>query len=166
AHRGRPALNKRRAYRARRRTRCGARRTSSDVASWRRGGVRDAPTHGGGRGMSETVPIVTVSAAVTSVGRRRDHNEDAYLEAAPLFLVADGMGGYEGGEVASAAAIGAFGRRVGSVGLIISEVREANKTAGENVMVYGSGGRPTAGTTLSGVAVSENEGAKYWLLVN
>lgn len=116
--------------------------------------------------MSETVPIVTVSAAVTSVGRRRDHNEDAYLEAAPLFLVADGMGGYEAGEVASAAAIGAFGPLVGRRSLNISEVREAYKTAGENVMAVGSGGRRTAGTTLSGVAVSENEGAGYWLVVN
>ena len=42
----------------------------------------------------------------THVGLRRDHNEDTY-SAEPnigLWLVADGMGGHEPGEVASAIA--------------------------------------------------------------
>ena len=42
----------------------------------------------------------------THVGLRRDHNEDTYC-AEPklgLWLVADGMGGHEHGEVASAIA--------------------------------------------------------------
>lgn len=116
--------------------------------------------------MSAGAPIITASAAVTSVGMRRDHNEDAFLESAPLFLVADGMGGYEAGEVASAAAIGAFGSLVGRPCLDISELREAYKTAGENVMAVGSGGRRSAGTTLAGVAISQNQGAGYWLVVN
>lgn len=116
--------------------------------------------------MSAVAPIITASAAVTSVGMRRDHNEDAHLEAAPLFLVADGMGGYEAGEVASAAAIGAFGNLVGRPCLDIADFREAYKTAGENVMAVGSGGRRSAGTTLTGVAVSQNHGAPYWLVVN
>ncbi len=44
----------------------------------------------------------------TDIGRQRDHNEDAYLVQAELGLlaVADGMGGLEHGEVASATAIG------------------------------------------------------------
>lgn len=116
--------------------------------------------------MTAPAPIVVASAAVTSVGVRRDHNEDAYLEASPLFLVADGMGGYEAGEVASAAAIGAFGPLVGEKSVAIEQVREAYKLAGENVMAVGSGGRHSAGTTLSGVAISENQGAGYWLVLN
>ncbi|MGH7408903.1 MAG: Stp1/IreP family PP2C-type Ser/Thr phosphatase [Candidatus Methylomirabilales bacterium] len=46
----------------------------------------------------------------TDSGRQRDHNEDSLLAApeAGLFAVADGMGGHEAGEVASAMALAAL----------------------------------------------------------
>lgn len=44
----------------------------------------------------------------TDVGRQRQANEDSYLARAPLFVVADGMGGAQAGEVASLTAIRAF----------------------------------------------------------
>jgi serine/threonine protein phosphatase PrpC len=41
------------------------------------------------------------SVALTDTGRRRRHNEDAYVCQPPLFAIADGMGGAQAGEIAS-----------------------------------------------------------------
>lgn len=45
------------------------------------------------------------AGAATDVGRVRQRNEDSYLIADPLFAVADGLGGHQGGAVASSVAI-------------------------------------------------------------
>lgn len=44
-------------------------------------------------------------AAVSDIGRVRTHNEDAVLAQPPLFVLADGLGGHEAGEVASSIAV-------------------------------------------------------------
>lgn len=51
-------------------------------------------------------------AAATDVGRKRQHNEDSFkvFPDEKLFLVADGMGGHNAGEVASAMAVDLVGQ--------------------------------------------------------
>ena len=46
----------------------------------------------------------------TDTGRQRNANEDSFFARAPVFVVADGMGGAQAGEVASKAAATAFDR--------------------------------------------------------
>jgi len=48
------------------------------------------------------------TASLTDTGRRRRHNEDAYVCEPPLFAVADGMGGAQAGELASSLAADAL----------------------------------------------------------
>lgn len=70
---------------------------------------------------------VSIGAA-TDIGQVREGNEDSFLVVAPLYAVADGMGGHRGGEVASSLALetvqGMFERREGS---LADQVVEANR---------------------------------------
>ncbi len=50
----------------------------------------------------------------TDVGYVREHNEDSLLVAPPLYVVCDGMGGHEAGEIASEIAIQTISRRAPS----------------------------------------------------
>src|SRR3954451_3463549 len=52
---------------------------------------------------------VVEHVALSDVGREREGNEDAHLELPPLFVVADGMGGAQAGEVASGIVVETFG---------------------------------------------------------
>jgi len=71
------------------------------------------------------------SASVTDTGRRRRHNEDAYVCEPPLFAVADGMGGAQAGELASGLAAAALrddtGELAGGEDRVDDLIQEANR---------------------------------------
>jgi serine/threonine protein phosphatase PrpC len=73
--------------------------------------------------------VVAEHAARTDVGLEREGNEDAFLVRPPLFVVADGMGGAQAGDVASRTLVEVFGEAAETAELpdaLEATVQEAN----------------------------------------
>ena len=56
--------------------------------------------------------LIADQAVLTDTGRQRNANEDSVFTRSPLFVVADGMGGAQAGEVASKTAVESFDREL------------------------------------------------------
>lgn len=110
-------------------------------------------------------PIEVRAAAVSHTGLRRRINEDSFLAESPLFLVADGMGGHDAGDLASAAVVAEFATLAGAASLGVDDIRATLRRARARVESIASDGR-AAGTTLTGVVIAEVGGLGYWLTVN
>ena len=111
------------------------------------------------------------SAFGTDVGLKRTLNEDNYLAEFPVFVVADGMGGHDGGNIASAIAIETLQPLAGRGDVTPQEVAELLEIAQQEVSAFADTVRGGAGTTLSGViAVRSMEPASspsmQWLVLN
>jgi serine/threonine protein phosphatase PrpC len=100
-------------------------------------------------------------AARSEIGKVRRNNEDAGYAATDLLVVADGMGGHEAGELASAATVAAVvAAASNSVGAdeVLNQLAEAVITSGEYIADVVSGDRDLAGmgTTMTVVALRED----------
>jgi protein phosphatase len=102
---------------------------------------------------------VSEQFAVTDTGRQRRANEDSLLARAPLFVVADGMGGAQAGEVASRIAVDSFRAGLPDAGppeLALAELaRSANTRIHE--LSHSNAEQAGMGTTLTAVYVGEEE---------
>jgi serine/threonine protein phosphatase PrpC len=93
-------------------------------------------------------------ASRSDTGRQRSANEDSYFVRSPIFVVADGMGGAQAGEVASKAAADAFDRDLpeGSPEAFLRETIEAaNRQIHE--LARDDPSRAGMGTTITAVVV-------------
>jgi serine/threonine protein phosphatase PrpC len=97
--------------------------------------------------------------AVSDTGRQRRANEDSLLARAPLFVVADGMGGAQAGEVASRIAVESFQQGLGDTAepeatlaaLALAANSHIHELSHSNVEQAGMG------TTLTALYVGEEE---------
>jgi PPM family protein phosphatase len=97
--------------------------------------------------------------AGTDTGRQRRANEDSHLARAPLFVVADGMGGAQAGEVASRIAVESFEGGLHGAGepeeALAQLAREANARIHE--LSHSHAEQAGMGTTLTAFYVGDRE---------
>jgi serine/threonine protein phosphatase PrpC len=119
--------------------------------------------------MKATVkPWVWQSAQQTHRGKRRQHNEDAVLSRSPagLWAVADGMGGHQSGDVASAAITAALAAvpLAGPLSDRIDAVEDALVAVNDELRLHASsrGLGATIGSTVVVLVAEGALGAVLW----
>ena len=97
--------------------------------------------------------------ATTDTGRQRRANEDSLLARSPLFVVADGMGGAQAGEVASRIAVDVFEKGLGDAGEPESDLAERANAANARIheLSHSNAEQAGMGTTLTAVYVAPEE---------
>ena len=114
--------------------------------------------------------------AATDVGLVREVNEDAYLADPPVFVVADGMGGHDRGDIASALVVEEFSR-LAKDGYDVERgaeiVASTLQAVQDRILAYdaeqrAAGAHPSfsAGTTAVVALLVEQDGEPRWLLAN
>lgn len=106
----------------------------------------------------EGAPVVGASLSPfgsrTDVGYVREHNEDSLLVSPPLFVVCDGMGGHEAGEVASEIAVGTIAARAPRISDAASLGRVVEEANLQIIQAANEGrGKPGMGTTCTAAMV-------------
>ncbi|WP_309129618.1 protein phosphatase 2C domain-containing protein [Microbacterium sp.] len=105
-------------------------------------------------------------AGVTDRGRRRENNQDAFLARFPLFVVADGMGGHAGGEIASQSTISRLEALVDDGTVSARDLEEALQLAVDDIHEHPETTDEGTGTTLTGVFLDRDEGEWRWIALN
>ncbi|TFD28939.1 serine/threonine-protein phosphatase [Cryobacterium cryoconiti] len=113
-----------------------------------------------------------VFSAASDVGRERKVNEDSFMAQAPVFFVADGMGGHAHGDVASQTVARVFDEHIArdapSTPERILDAIHSSNDAVRDLSAVDDYGTAVSGTTLSGVAFVDagDDVGFHWMAFN
>jgi protein phosphatase len=111
----------------------------------------------------------------TDIGRVREVNEDSLLIEPPVFVVADGMGGHAGGDVASRIVIEEFARLAvdgydveDAAPAVAGAIARSQQRIAEHdaTRPWVAGRLPGSGTTVVAALLVTVEDSPFWLLAN
>lgn len=105
-------------------------------------------------------------AGATHTGRRRDINQDALLTEYPLFVVADGMGGHLGGEIASTSTVDRLRGVVDAGSVTPKTIEKGLARAVKDIASHPEATDDGTGTTLTGVYLDVAEHPPHWVTLN
>ncbi|MCD2169312.1 protein phosphatase 2C domain-containing protein [Microbacterium sp. JC 701] len=105
-------------------------------------------------------------AASTDTGRRREVNQDAVLAEYPLFVVADGMGGHLGGEIASASTVDRLRAVVDNQTVSTKNIEKALSRAVKDIIAHPETTDEGTGTTLTGLYLETHTDEPHWVTLN
>lgn len=119
-------------------------------------------------GTDAVADLILTWAAVCDLGLVRETNEDAALALPGRYLVADGMGGHESGEIASEIALRTLSAIPHSQDQTRtqSELIELLDLAQERIGEIDPESVRRAGTTVTGAVLVDFEGRPHWLVAN
>lgn len=106
------------------------------------------------------------STGATDVGLVRAVNEDSFVAYDPIFLVADGMGGHNAGEIASGIVVDEFASLAGGDYIELEDVADAMVRSYERIASIDDDSGRSAGTTVAMVALTLHESEPHWLVMN
>ncbi|WP_240424033.1 PP2C family protein-serine/threonine phosphatase [Microbacterium halotolerans] len=117
--------------------------------------------------LDEGGELVVRWAGVTDTGRKREVNQDAILMEWPMFVVADGMGGHIGGEVASAVTVERLSAVASSGEAITPETVElALENAVRDIADHPETTDEGTGTTVTGIYLDPASAPASWVVLN
>ena len=116
--------------------------------------------------LSETRSLELSWAALTDVGKVRQANEDSLISMPPLFAIADGMGGHAAGDLASHCVVTSLAELGGNSLTSEHELNVRIAAAADDIGSQLDETQAGAGTTLSGVGLTETDDGLFWLVFN
>jgi protein phosphatase len=105
-------------------------------------------------------------AGVTDVGLRRETNQDSYFAEYPLFIVADGMGGHAGGEIASQRTIARLEALLDAGEVSRERIESALELVVGDIAAHPETTDEGTGTTLTGVFLESEGDDVRWVALN